>query len=46
VVEEGIDTMLGPELHEAASKVIGASFGWMVSAETSLTSLRALSPAA
>lgn len=36
VVEEGVDTMLGPELHEAAGKVINASFGWMVSAATTL----------
>jgi nicotinamidase-related amidase len=45
VVEEGVDTMLGAELHEAASKVIDASFGWMVEAETSLQALRTLPPA-
>jgi biuret amidohydrolase len=45
VVEEGVDTMLGPELHEAAGKVINASFGWMVSAATTLAVLRELTPA-
>lgn len=40
VVEEGVDTMLGPELHEAAGKVINASFGWMVSAASTLVVLR------
>jgi biuret amidohydrolase len=29
-VEEGIDSMLGEELHAAARKVIEASFGWFV----------------
>jgi biuret amidohydrolase len=36
VVEEGVDTMGGPELHQAAAQVIDASFGWMVSAATTL----------
>lgn len=45
VVEEGVDTMLGPELHEAASSVIGASFGWMTSAATTLDVLRERTPA-
>jgi nicotinamidase-related amidase len=40
VVEEGVDTMLGPDLHAAAAKVIGASFGWIVGAETALDALR------
>jgi biuret amidohydrolase len=40
VVEEGVDTMLGAELHEAAAKVIDASFGWMTSAATTLEVLR------
>jgi nicotinamidase-related amidase len=36
VVEEGVDTMLGPALHDAALSVLDASFGWVVSAETVL----------
>jgi nicotinamidase-related amidase len=41
VVAEGVDTMLGPELHEAALAVIDASFGWTIAAETTLDVLRA-----
>jgi len=40
VVEEGVDTMLGSDLHEAALSVIDASFGWVVRAETALGVLR------
>ena len=40
VIEEGVDTMLGPDLHKAALAVIDASFGWVVSAESVLRSLR------
>jgi biuret amidohydrolase len=40
VVEDGVDTMLGPELHEAALAVIAASFGWVVPAEVTLEALR------
>jgi nicotinamidase-related amidase len=40
VVEEGVDSMLGRELHDAALSVIDASFGWVVSAETTLEVLR------
>ncbi len=36
VVEEGVDTMLSRELHEAALAIIDASFGWVVSATTTL----------
>jgi nicotinamidase-related amidase len=36
VIEDGVDTMLGPALHDAALSVIDASFGWVVSAETTL----------
>ena len=39
VVEEGVDTMLGPELHEAALSVIRASFGWVVPAQVTLDAL-------
>jgi biuret amidohydrolase len=42
VVEEGVDSMLGSELHDAARLVIGASFGWMVDARTSVEALGAL----
>jgi biuret amidohydrolase len=41
-VEEGIDTMLGEELHAAARKVIEASFGWFVSHALVVEALRAL----
>lgn len=40
VVEEGVDTMLGPELHDAALGVIAASFGWVTPAEATLDVLR------
>jgi biuret amidohydrolase len=36
VVEEGVDSMLGRELHEAAMNIIDASFGWSVPAATTL----------
>jgi nicotinamidase-related amidase len=39
VVAEGVDTML-PALHDAALAVIDASFGWVISAETTLDVLR------
>jgi hypothetical protein len=45
VVEEGVDTMLSAELHEAALSVIDASFGWVVSAATTLDVLRRRYPA-
>lgn len=40
VVEEGVDTMLGRELHEAATRVFEASFGWLIDGPTSLDLLR------
>ena len=43
VVEEGVDTMLTRELHDAALAVIDASFGWVVSAETTVDVLRSRS---
>jgi biuret amidohydrolase len=43
VVEEGVDTMLSTELHEAALAIIDASFGWVASAATTLDVLRARS---
>jgi nicotinamidase-related amidase len=39
VVEEGVDTMLGPKLHDAGLAVIDASFGWVISAKTTLDAL-------
>lgn len=34
VVDDGVDSMLGPALHDAAEAVIAASFGWIVDAAT------------
>jgi nicotinamidase-related amidase len=34
VIEEGVDTMLTRDLHDAALSVIDASFGWVVDAAT------------
>ena len=39
VVDEGVDTML-PALHDAALAIIDASFGWVISAQTTLEILR------
>jgi nicotinamidase-related amidase len=39
VVEDGVDTMLGPDLHAAALAVVEASFGWVISGETVLRTL-------
>jgi nicotinamidase-related amidase len=36
VVEDGVDTMLARQLHDAALSTIDASFGWIVGAETLL----------
>jgi nicotinamidase-related amidase len=33
VVEDGVDTMLGRPMHDAALAVIDASFGWVISAD-------------
>jgi nicotinamidase-related amidase len=41
VVAEGVDTMLGPALHEAAQQVINASFGWVIDASSTLEILSA-----
>lgn len=40
VVEEGVDTMLGRELHDAAEQVLEASFGWLIDGPTSIDVLR------
>lgn len=36
VIDDGVDTMLGQHLHEAAERLIDASFGWVVSSEDAL----------
>lgn len=41
-VAEGIDTMLGEELHNAARSVIEASFGWFVTHRQVMDALREL----
>jgi nicotinamidase-related amidase len=40
VVDEGVGTMMGPELDSAARQVIDASFGWCIPAATTLELLR------
>jgi nicotinamidase-related amidase len=41
VLEEGVDTMLSRELHDAALAVLDASFGWVVDVATTLEVLQA-----
>ncbi len=41
VVEDGVDTMLGQQLHEAAKRVIDASFGWCISGRAAIDALNA-----
>lgn len=41
VVEDGVDTMLGPKLHDAANLVIAESFGWVVDGDTTVDVLGA-----
>lgn len=36
VVDDGCDSMLGRDLHEAAESVINGSFGWIVTGEQTL----------
>lgn len=43
VVDDGVDSMLGPSLHDAAESVIDASFGWIVDGRTVLDVLAARS---
>lgn len=45
VVEDGVDTMLTRELHDAALAVIDASFGWVIDSATALELLGARVPA-
>ena len=46
VLDEGVDSMMGPELDAAARRVIDASFGWLIGAEDALNGLDALSAGA
>jgi nicotinamidase-related amidase len=46
VVEDGVDTMLTRELHDAALAVIDASFGWVVTGATLIDVLGARAPTA
>lgn len=39
VVDDGVEAMLGRELHEAAESVIDGSFGWIVSGQQSIDML-------
>jgi len=36
VIDDGVDTMLGRELHEAAEALVDASFGWVVTSADAL----------
>jgi len=36
VIDDGVDTMLGRELHEAAEALVDASFGWVVTSRDAL----------
>jgi biuret amidohydrolase len=40
VLDEGVDTMMGPDLHTAARKVFEGSFGWWITAGVTLEVLR------
>jgi len=46
VVEECVDTMDGPELHEAALACIGTAFGWVMPGEAALAAISARRTAA
>jgi len=39
IVKEGLDSMLGKRLHDAASEVFGASFGWLIRGAQSVSLL-------
>ncbi len=45
VVEDGVDTMMGEEMHRAALAIIGGSFGWIVDGDTSVRLLGELGDA-
>jgi nicotinamidase-related amidase len=46
VLDEGVDSMMGLELDDAARRVLDASFGWLIGADHALEGLRALRAAA
>jgi nicotinamidase-related amidase len=37
VLSDGVDTMMGPDYHDAALRIIAGSFGWVVDADTMLS---------
>ena len=41
IIEDGVDSMEGPELHQAALRIISAAFGWVVNSEDILQLLEA-----
>lgn len=45
VLDEGVDSMMGLELDEAARRILDASFGWIIGADEALDGLRAAGPA-
>jgi nicotinamidase-related amidase len=40
MIEDGVDSMMGPEFHAAALRVFGGSFGWVVDGDTAVSVLR------
>jgi nicotinamidase-related amidase len=40
MVEDGIDSMMGPEYHDAAVKIFAGSFGWVLDGDTATSVLR------
>jgi nicotinamidase-related amidase len=42
VLDEGVDSMMGAELDDAARRVLDASFGWLIGADDTLEALRAV----
>jgi biuret amidohydrolase len=42
VVEDGVDSMLGEDLHRAAKQIIAASFGWVVRGDWTVEQLASL----
>jgi biuret amidohydrolase len=41
ILDEGVDSMMGPELDACARQVLDASFGWLIGAEDTLKALGA-----
>jgi nicotinamidase-related amidase len=46
VLDEGVDSMMGAELDDAARRVLDASFGWLIGADDTLEVLRAVNAGA